>query len=93
MVTRDERTVYRGSQSCLDVLPVSDRHCFSPYLITLGQNFPGPYNISRAKVNEEHTRQGLGKLLLAAAELHSRRCLAAATHMGTTPFKCWAKAT
>lgn len=29
--------------------------------------------IAALKVNEEHTRQGLGKLLLAAAELHSRR--------------------
>ena len=64
-------------------------------------NFSGPINNPPAKVNERHMNRGCGKLLLAAAEEHSHRCLAAATrvvdlfatHMGTKTFKCWATAT
>ena len=37
------------------------------------------YSSLPAKVNAGHMNGGLGKLLLAAAEEHSRRCLAAAT--------------
>ena len=63
-------------------------------------NYNGPNHISPAKVDEKHTKRGLGKLLLAASEEHSQRCLAAATHVAglfpthcVTPFKCWARAT
>ena len=44
-------------------------------------NFSGPNNIPPAKVDEKHMNRGLGKLLLAAAEEHSHRCLAAATRV------------
>ena len=49
-------------------------------------------NIPPAKVNEDHTNRGLGKLLLAAAEKHghrydSMRCLDAATCVGTGPHE------
>ena len=63
--------------------------------------FIGPNNNPLAKVNERHMNRGCGKLLLAAAEEHSHRCLAAVTcvadlfptHIGTKTFKCWATAT
>ena len=34
--------------------------------------------VARAKVDEEHMGQGLGGMLIDAAEQHSERCLAAA---------------
>ena len=47
----------------------------------LRHSFIGPNYIPPAKVNEKHMNRGLGKLLLAAAEEHSHRCLVAATRV------------